>query len=147
MRNKLKEALWLFSVRFVAASDCERIIIGYVASVNERKCTIAWTPCTSGSSPTGTRVFIQRAEARTRFARSSRMVSKFGDLTLAPFRLLGKWQIQERQTISPLFMLKELTFESIHTPSKDRFQEEHHWRATILPRQKSLIYDITFALE
>lgn len=38
---------------------------------------------TSGSSPTGTRVFIQRAEARTRFARSSRMAGEFGDLTLA----------------------------------------------------------------
>ena len=42
MRNKLKERSRLFSVRFVAASNCERIIIGYVASVNERKCTIAW---------------------------------------------------------------------------------------------------------
>ena len=42
------------------------------------------------------RMFIQRAEARTRFARSSRMADEFGDLTLAPFRLLGKWQIRER---------------------------------------------------
>ncbi|KYN40070.1 hypothetical protein ALC56_05533, partial [Trachymyrmex septentrionalis] len=37
-----------------------------------------------------------------------------------PFRLLGKWQIRERQTISPPFVSKELTFESIHTPKDPR---------------------------
>lgn len=37
------------------------------------------------TTATSTRVFIQRVEAaRTRFARSSRMVGGFGDLPLAP---------------------------------------------------------------
>jgi len=117
MRNSFKERSALFSVRL---SSLPRIVRGLYRLRRicewEKVYDCLGTRCTSGSSPTGTRVFIQRAETRTRFTRSSRMAGEFGDLT--PFRPLGKWQIRERQTISLPFVSRELTFESI----RSRFQ-------------------------
>jgi len=114
------------------------------ASVNERK--RAWMPIHPvRPGPTGIRVFIQRVEARTRFARSSRTERPSSATFPVPgarkmpntkndklFRLLGVargWNPASKPNQSAL----------------ERPREEDHRRATMPLRQKNPIstYDIT----